>query len=361
MAGNAFFFFNINTIGGVETMLWEMARKYHQYDITVYYVRSDAQQLKRLKELVRCVKFEDQEVECTNAFFNYDIRPFIDHVKAERYYQIIHANYELQKLTPFIDPRITNYIAVSEANAEVFRRYTGLECEVCANPLTIDPVVPPLFICAAQRMTSEKGFSRIVKLVEALDRADIGYYFLIFSNEQKYINSKNVAYMMPRLDIRPFIASCDIFVAVSDSEGRCYSVGEKLSYGNGKLLITPVPSFYEQGCDEKNSIRLEYDCSNMDEVVEQIRKEWKKKKLKKTFKPIVTQDEWDKYLDHTPTTYRQKFYKVRATDISWKYAVTDIELGHIPKPGEEWIVDNERLPKVLDSPWGQIAEVVEEC
>ena len=154
MEGNAFFFFNINSIGGVETMLWEMARKYKQYDITVYYVRADAQQLKRLKELVRCVKFEEQEVVCKNAFFNYDIRPFIDHVKAENYYQIIHANYELQKLTPYTDDRLTGYIAVSEANAEVFRRYTGLECEVCDNPLTADPVIPPLFICAAQRHTS---------------------------------------------------------------------------------------------------------------------------------------------------------------------------------------------------------------
>lgn len=358
MIGNAFFFHTINNIGGVETMFYELVRKYKQYDIVIFYVRADQNQLKRLREYVPVIQFDNQVIECKKAFFNYNLMPFIDYVKAEEYIQIVHANYKLQKLIPTQDPRITRHIAVSEANAEVFREYTGKECEVCANPLTIDPVVPPLFICAAQRMTAEKGFNRIVKLVEALDRTEIKYYFLIFTNEPKYINSKNVAYMQARLDIRPFIAASDIFVAVSDSEGRCYSVGEKLGYGNGKLLITPIPSFYEQGCNDKNSILLEYDCSNMDEVVEQIRKEWKKKKLKKSFPKVIPTDGWNEILVKKDSEYHIKRYRVKATEASKIYSVMDIELGRVPEPGEEWVVDEFRLPKLLKSPWGQIAEVV---
>ena len=341
MYSNVFFFAYINKIGGVETMFWELARKYHQYDITIFYQSGDPQQLSRLKKYVRCVKFTGQMIECKRAFFNYDIRPFIDHVKAENYYQIIHANYELQKLTPYIDPRITDYIAVSEANAEVFRRYTGLECKVCANPLTLDPVVPPLFICAAQRMTAEKGFKRIKSLVNALDRTEIRYYFLIFTNTPQAISSPNVIYMQPRLDIRPFIAASDLFVAVSDSEGRCYSVGEKRGDGHGKLLITPVPSFYEQGCDDSNSILLEFDCSNLDEVIEQIREMYEAGKLQEDFKPAVCIDQWDEYLDHTESNY--KAIIVRATTTWTDVHMSDALLGHIPVPGETWTVDEDRL------------------
>ena len=345
MYANAFFFHSMNRIGGVETMFYELAKKYGRYDITIFYRNADPAQLARLKNYVRCIRFDGQDIECRRAFFNYDHSIFAEHVHAEETFQIIHANYKLQKLKVNTDPFITHYIAVSEANAEVFREYTGLECDVCANPLTLEPVQPPLWICAAQRMTAEKGFSRIKALVEALDSSDVKYYMTIFSDIQPALNSPNVAYMQPRLDIRPFIAGCDLFVAVSDSEGRCYSVGEKLGYGSGKLLITPIPSFFEQGCNEKNSIILEYDCSNMSEVVEEIRKMYKARKLKKTFAAAKCEDDWDRYLIHEPSTYT--VLKVRATDEWQRQGLHDAQLGYMPKPGEEWVVDEDRLAHLL--------------
>ena len=268
---NVFFFYNINDIGGVETMFWELAKKYHKaYDITIYYKKADRKQLERLRRYVNVIQYTGQQIECEHAFFNYDTEPFIGNVKAKRYYQIIHADFKLQRNIKIrIDPKIDTYIAVSKSVADSFYEMCGVKCEVCPNPLTLEKIEnPPFFLCAAQRMTSEKGKNRIFELINRLDKLeDFSYYFLLFTNQGFGMTSPNLVAMPSRLDVRPYIFGCDLFVALSDSEGRCYSVGEKLGYGTGHLLITPCPSFFEQGANDQNAIVMEFDMSNMDEVI----------------------------------------------------------------------------------------------
>jgi hypothetical protein len=366
MYRNVFFFHTINTIGGVETMFWELAKKYHKkFDITIVYLNGDAEQIKRLKKFVRVVKFKNEPIECEKAFFNYQTEPFISHLTAKHIYQIVHADFELQKnIKPNIDPRVNSYIAVSRRVAQAFYNVTGIECEVCANPLTLEPIKnPPLWLCCAQRLTAEKGGKRIKELISALDKdSEIKYYMTIFSNAREDVNSPNVAFMPSRLDIRPYIYGCDIFVAVSDSEGRCYSVGEKLGYGTGKLLLTPCPSFFEQGANEDNAIILNFDLSNMDEVVEEIRKVYRSKKIRRTFEPTMPEDEWDKFLVAGKPTYKgDKAYLVRTTDIYAKDNVFDKRLGCIPKAGVEYVEDDaDRLNTLLNWAKGALVEVVKE-
>lgn len=366
MYKNVFYFDYINHIGGVETFFWELAKKYHKdFDITVFYRTANEAQVQRLKKYVRCVQWNGEEVECENAFFNYAIEPFIDHITAKIYTQIVHADFLLQKnLTPHVHPKIDRYFGVSQRVCDSFYEVTGIKCELCPNPLTLEEIKnPPLFICGAQRMTSEKGGERIKELVRRLDMdLEIKYYLLIFTNDTRnIITSPNVRLMDYRLDIRPFIYGCDLFLAVSDSEGRCYSVGEKLGYGTGKLLITPCPSFFEQGADEKNSIVLDFDMGNMDDVIEQIRKYYRSRKAKQTFKPIVNEDWWDRYLAEGKPTYEGfKMYRVKATDVYEKENVFDIKLNCIPKAGTEFIIDGDRLDFLQHYSLGCLVEVVSE-
>lgn len=365
MSKNVFFFYHINTIGGVETMFWELAKKYYRdYDITVYYMSGDQEQIKRLRRYVNVIKYNGEKVECEKAFFNYNLEPFLSHVKAKKCYEIIHADFKLQKnIKPNVDPRIDTYLAVSQTVADSFYDVIGVKCEVCPNPLTVEKVdSKPLFICAAQRLTSEKGGERIKELIRRLDGLeDFKYYFLLFSNDKLDINSPNVCMMKPRLDIRPFICACDLFVAVSDSEGRCYSVGEKLGYGTGNLLITPCPSFFEQGANEQNSIVLNFDMSNMDDVVLRIKELYKSNKIKHTFQPIKCVDYWDKYLVKGKPTYDGcKYYRVKATELYQRYRVYDLELGCIPQPDTEFIVDTFRLKLLQEYSAGSLVEVIEE-
>ena len=361
---NVFFFHTINNIGGVETMFWELAKEYHKnYDITVYYVNGDPDQIKRLRRYVNVIKYNGEEVVCKRAFFNYNLEPFLSHVKAEICFEIIHADFKLQKnIAPHVDPRIDIYLAVSQSVANSFYDVTGVKCEICPNPLNLEKVKnPPMFICAAQRMTSEKGGHRIKALINRLDMSDIKYYMLIFTNDKLQIESPNVCQMSPRLDIRPFIYGCDLFVAVSDSEGRCYSVGEKLGYGTGKLLITPVSSFYEQGANENNSIVMNFDMSNLDDVIDQIKKYSETITKRKTFDPVKCKDFWDKYLIKSKPNYKPwKYYIVETTDIWRKYNVFNTDLKCIPPSGIRYEVDSERLNVLLNYEYGATVKVIKE-
>ena len=47
---NIFFVSDINVIGGVETYLWELAKKYQHYDIAVVYRTGNEKQIARLQK-----------------------------------------------------------------------------------------------------------------------------------------------------------------------------------------------------------------------------------------------------------------------------------------------------------------------
>ncbi len=360
MYKNVFFQHTINEIGGIETFLYEMAKKYHKkYDITIFYIRSDEKQLKRLKRYVRCIKWDGQEVECDNMFFNYTLKPMIDHVHAKHMYEVVHADYKMLKgIDAHLDDRLDGYIAVSERVKDSFYEVTGVECMVCANPLTYDKEPDPLFLVSAQRMTNEKGGKRVKGLIQKLDQSGIKYYWLIFTNTKERSVSPNAIYMPTRLDIRPFIQASDIFVALSDTEGRSYSIAEKLASGSGKLLITPCPSFYEQGCNEENSIILKFDMSNIDDVVESVRAIYEKNKPQKSFTAVKVNDKWDElFAEGKPDYQGMQYYHVHATDGYSRNGVYDNELGYVPSEGTKFVVDGERLEKLLHSPYGQLVVV----
>ena len=54
---NIFYFDRINKIGGVETFFYEIAKKYCDNDITIFYSYGDMSQIRRLKKLVRVKKY----------------------------------------------------------------------------------------------------------------------------------------------------------------------------------------------------------------------------------------------------------------------------------------------------------------
>ena len=171
---NIFYFDRINKIGGVETFFYEIAKKYCDEDITVLYSYGDINQIRRLKKLVRVVRYTGQTINCKNAFFNYNLKP-IEKIKAEKYYEIIHANYEQMHMKPNIHSKINEYIGVSQDVCDAFTRITKLPCTLCYNPITIDKPKKVLYLISATRLTAEKGKNRILKLAKALDDAGIPY------------------------------------------------------------------------------------------------------------------------------------------------------------------------------------------
>lgn len=353
---NVFWFDNINSMGGVETYLYEMARKYGYLDITVLYRTANLVQLRRLKKLVRCVKYEGQCVVCDKIFFNYN-KEIINMVEAKEYIEVIHANYLTQDISLNINPKINRYIGVSEIVCEAFEKRTGIKCELLYSPITMDKPKRVLRLISATRLSKEKGLERMKILAEELDKHDIPYSWTIFTDKSKYWNNPNICYMKPKLDIRNYIADSDYVVQLSSSEGYGYTVLESLMVGT-PVIVTPCPSFKEMGViNGVNGYVLNFDMTDIPvkDIYENI--------LKFEYKEKIS--DWSKVLINKKSTYKEELkmkYEVEALETYERYNVTDVELGRVPKAGERFTVTKERLDVLLgENSKGRVyVKVVEE-
>ena len=333
---NIFYFDRLNKIGGVETFFYEIAKKYCDNDITVFYSYGDLKQIQRLKKYIRVIKYTGQNIKCKKAFFNYSLKP-IDNIEAERYYEIIHANYKDLGIRPNVHDKINEYIGVSQSVCDVFTELTGLPCTLCYNPITIEKPKRVLYLISATRLTREKGKDRILKLAKALDDAEIPYIWTIFTNDTKEIKHPRIIFMEPQLNIRDYIAKADYTVQLSDTEAYCYTMIESLLL-NVPVIITPWACLKELNITNDYGFILPFDMANIpvDEIYN------KKFNFKYNLKP----DNWNQILELSKSTYKEELdsiYTVEALSAYQNNRLVDAELGHIPEPGEVWDVSKERF------------------
>lgn len=342
---NIYYQEHLNYIGGVETFLYELARKYCDRDLTIIYGTGDKDQIKRIKKYVRCIKYKGELIECDRAFFNYSTT-IIDNIKAKEYIQIVHADFKdpsLANYPPILSEKVQKYYGVSKNNAKSFKEITKRDCGVAYNPIVVEPQPKLLRLIAPQRLTGEKGGQRLEYLVKALDDANIFYQIEIFSNGRLSIKSPNVIYREPTIEVRKYIANSDYLVLLSDTEGFCYGLYEALSMGV-PVICTRLPILDEMGVNKDNGIVLEFDMSNLD--VNEIYD----KAGKFNFDYEIKQDIWGELLTKEKSTYKEELdmkYKVKALNTYEEYSVTDSVLGYVPKTGEEFIVDKDRLDVLL--------------
>lgn len=162
------------------------------------------------------------------------------------------------------------------------------------------------------------------KLAELLDKANIPYIWLVFTNDTYAIKNKNIVYMEPRLDIRNYIADADYLVQLSDTEAFSYSIYESLLLKT-PVIITKIPSSIEMGVqDGINGYLLDFDMSNVD--VEKIYN-----KIPKKFEFEVLPDIYDKLLLKKKSSYDpNKTQKIRITKQYY-----DLEKNETIKKGTE--------------------------
>ena len=155
---NLFYISNFNKIGGVETYIFELARKYKDHDIIIIFKTGDINQIKRLRQYVKVIRYNGQKFKCKKAFFNYET-DIINDIEAEEYIQLIHAMFKTQGwLHPNVNPKITKYLCVSESTEKEWEELTGHKCILCRNPLEIteEEQKPILYLISATRLTAEK-------------------------------------------------------------------------------------------------------------------------------------------------------------------------------------------------------------
>ena len=330
-----------------------MAKKYNEYDLTIFYDTADEYQLKRLKKLVRCKKHvKGKKIKCNKAFFNFNL-DMIDDVEANEYYFVSHAIYqELGYQPPIKHPRITHYIGVSQYacdKLEEFGQRIGkpIIARRCYNPLSLEPKEKVIRIVSAGRLDDRtKDNGRTLVLIDALDRYaqkhNRHYIWTIFSNPIKFtIESPNVVLMKPRVDVRPYIADADFVVQLSnDMETFCYTNQEALGYGV-RIITTPLTVNKELKVPNEANLICEWDMSNVDEIARRVFEEEYKE-----FTYAPPRDDWINIIDKTKTTYKEELemrYKVEALSTYEEGNVVDNELKRVPKKGEQFEVSKERL------------------
>ncbi len=344
---NVYYFYYLNAIGGTETFLYQLAKKYKNYDLTIFYRYADPNQLRRLRKYARCIQFVGQEIYCEKVFFNYGM-DIIDNVHAKKYYCVIHADYEAMKKSnpnfkPVIHPKINEYIGVSKRACAGFTAVTGKKCTLSYNPFIPEKPKKVLRLISATRLTREKGKERMIKLAAMLDNAGIPYIWTVFTNDTKAIDNPNVIYMKPRFDITNYIADADYLVQLSDNEGYCYSVVEALSIGT-PVIVTHCPVFDEIGLKDKvNCYLLDFDMQKV--PIEDIYN-----KIPKNFTYNIMPDNWDNLFILKESNYQQikdKHFEVEALRAYQDKNLQDGQLHRIPKKGERWVVPYERLVELL--------------
>lgn len=348
---NLYYFRVISRIGGTEQFLYELAKKYHKYDLTIMYDDADFDQLARLQKLVRCIRRKRDKIYYTEkAFYNFNIDA-IDKIEAKEHIFVSHAIYaELGYYPPIDHPKIDKLLGVSKYAEHQIKKQEAVQnvdkpVVQCYNPLTLEKPDKVLHIISACRLEDKtKGGDRTMKLIEALDRYcekhGTHYLWTIFTNSTRdSIDSPNVAVMKPRPDVRPYIADSDWLVQLSnDMESYCYSIQESLGYGVG-VVTTPLSVLKEFKIPENSNIVLDWDCSNVDEVAKKM---FEQDGSCDGYKP--PKDSWSKLLVKKPSDYTYKEQKMLVKPITNYY---DIELQkHVGPFTQAFEVSMQRAKKL---------------
>ena len=311
---NVFYFKNINSIGGVESFLYYLSKK---YDFEVVYRTGNPDQIKRLAQFVKVQKYKEP-IKCDKFFCNYglDIE-----VEAKEKYHIVHCDYKKVWFSPIVYDGF-KYIGVSQLVCDSFKELTGKEIDLSYNPIYLDDTTrthkrdKKLRLISATRLTREKGLKRMQRLAWILDTSGIDYEWIVFTNRFRGGLGQHVIYKEPKLDIIEDIKNADFLVQLSDCEAYCYSVVEALTCGT-PVIATDLPVFKELGLNETNSIICDMEMRNF--TLDKTKKEF-------NFKYEPPKDNWGKYLSSKKEYNPNEKIKVRSTR---KY--TDIVLGHLDR------------------------------
>lgn len=348
---NAYYFSYLNDIGGIESHLCYISRKYAKnYDITILYRNGSQKQVDRLRQYVNVIKVQPNDtIECENIFccFNRDI---LDQCKWKKSYLVLHGDYKdmlnrgqlLPTALP-MDQRIDEYLGVSQLVCDSWEEITGIKARNVYQPVELEKCEKPLLFISATRLTKEKGYERMVRLASQLDASNVNYQWFVYTDSPK-MNMENITFLKPRLDITDKLASFDAYIQLSDNEGYCLSVVEALKR-KVPVIVTDLPVLKELGLNETNSIVLPMDMSEI--PVDRIRNIWK---LKVNY--TEPKDKWNEVLTESKPKYKgvtkknQKVFTIKATGKYKQIGLIDAQLHRVPEPNEMWNVTEERLQAI---------------
>lgn len=296
----------IQRIGGIETFVYNLAKKLsNKYDVTVLYNYCHNAQLERLSKFVQCLKYNpNKKYLCDTCIMASCWNGYPDTVISTKneYFQFIHADFKKINFKYNKWNKTTKHFAVSKAVKDSFEGYTGEKAEVLYNLLDDKQSTTNILkLVSMTRLTSEKGYNRMIKLANMLKDNHIKFRWTIFTNIEDYhikpIDMEEVVFMKSRFDIWDYIKEADYVVQLSDTEGWCYSINEGLQYGV-PAIVTNFESATETIKDGYNGYIVDMELNNvdLDKIVNHIPKKF-------IYKPSSTIDNWIEMLGEPKKIY----------------------------------------------------------
>ena len=249
-------------IGGIETFTYYFAKSMSKYyDIIVLYDTMDPAQISRVSKYVECRKNDPKRhIECDYLIINRILDPIPDNVHAKTTIQMVHG----ARITYADVPQDRDMIVcVSEYVKKTWTDKT-VDAHVINNIVNMDkPKSTPILLVTASRLdAADKGLKRMLQLAELMEKQNVSYIWLCFSNKGINNAPKNMIFMEPTLDILPWIQKADYLVQLSDEEAFCYSLVEALDVGTA-VIVTPLDILDEIGViDGENGYVVPYTITD---------------------------------------------------------------------------------------------------
>jgi glycosyltransferase involved in cell wall biosynthesis len=296
------YFNTIHTIGGIETWIYTLGKK---YDFSVVYDKADKKQLERLNSIgIETILNVGQEIECnTLLLMLWDNNA---NIKAKKRYLFIHGIYNNSQEVGEI-PEHDEVYAVSKVSAESFEKITGIKTKVMYNPIDIEEQDKPLIIGVFSRLSKEKGKERIKYIADRLIEKNKEFLMLIFTDIPFEYNDSRVVFMKPTLNNIEWMKKCDYILNPSDTEAGSYTLQEALKIGK-PLIVTRLPILEEFGINESNAKILKFDMSNLD--IEDL---WNIPKINKWQEPISK--EWEEIMKKRVFRERKQVVEEKVEEI----------------------------------------------
>lgn len=255
----------LEKIGGIETWVYYIAKKYNIGQITILYTRADSEQLKRLEPHINLIQYTGQKIKCNKIIFTMaqTVEPDL-YENAKEKYLLVHANYgKVYNYGYEKFPEMDKVYAVSDVARDCLQKLTEQEVFTLYNPVEVDKPKKLLKLISATRLTQEKGAERIELMSKKLDEAGIPYIWLIFTDRPPEKVSKNIILMKPRYNMSDYIVQADYGVQLSSDESFCLFVQECLKL-KVPVIVTDLPIYKEVGITAKEAYKLKLDLSNLD-------------------------------------------------------------------------------------------------
>lgn len=350
----------VSKIGGIETFLYNFFKLLSpHYDITFVYSEADLDQLRRYRQFVKCIKFNNQKFICDKYLCASNQDNIADNVTSlsGEYIDMIHADLSAMSWRYKPHKKTTKHIAVSNIAKRSIEMQDDKPCKVIYNLLDLEEPVKPLMIMSAQRMSEEKGEAEMKIFARRLKQKEIPFIWINFT-DNKVGEEDGILFKQCVLDIQNYYGLFDYFASFSRTESYGYSLVQAMSYGLS-LIVRDIPVLKELGFEDgKHGYKLNYDMSNIDEVIDKLAK-----KPKCVYNKLDNYQEWinelgilNKYNDYIPEHYTKALVRARRKFTRYE----DSERKVMPKENDEWITSFDRAEYLEQNGFVDIIEKIKE-